>query len=77
MPRGFLHGYLTLEPDTQVLYKLDGYYAPPAEMACWFDDPELGINWGVSVDQCKVHQKDLDAPWFKDFKSPFTYEAAS
>jgi hypothetical protein len=29
------------------------------------------------VDQCKVHQKDLDAPWFKDFKSPFTYEAAS
>ncbi len=77
VPRGFLHGYLTLEPDTQVLYKLDGYYDPKAEMACRFDDPDLGIPWGVSADQCRVHPKDLDAPWFKDFRSPFTFEAAA
>ncbi|HKK29409.1 MAG TPA: dTDP-4-dehydrorhamnose 3,5-epimerase [Alphaproteobacteria bacterium] len=77
VPRGFLHGYLTLEPETQVLYKLDDYYAPSAEMACRFDDPDLGIDWGVSADQCHVHPKDLAAPWFKNFESPFTYEAAS
>ena len=75
VPRGFLHGYLTLTQDTQVLYKLDGYYDPKAEMACRFDDPDLGIDWGVTVDQCQVHQKDLDAPWFKDFQSPFVWES--
>jgi dTDP-4-dehydrorhamnose 3,5-epimerase len=76
VPRGFLHGYLTLVPDTQVLYKLDGYYTPAAEMACRFDDPDLAIDWGVAPDQCLLHPKDLAAPSFRDFRSPFTYEAA-
>jgi dTDP-4-dehydrorhamnose 3,5-epimerase len=74
VPRGFLHGYLTLTDATQVLYKLDDYYAPSAEMACRFDDPDLGIAWGVDPAACHVHQKDLDAPFFKDFQSPFTWE---
>ena len=72
VPKGFLHGYLTLEPETQVLYKLDEFYAPETEMVCRFDDPDLAIAWGVDPAECQVHQKDLDAPWFKDFKTPFT-----
>ena len=71
VPRGFLHGYLTLEPDTQVLYKLDDFYAPATEMAVRFDDPDLAIAWGVDPAECLVAQKDLDAPLFKDFVTPF------
>lgn len=75
VPKGFLHGFITLEPDTEILYKCSDYYAPECDGAIRFDDPYIGINWGISPDQAVLSQKDAAAPFFKGFDSPFTYEA--
>jgi dTDP-4-dehydrorhamnose 3,5-epimerase len=45
VPRGFAHGYMTLEDDTEVAYKVDDFYAPDFEMGIRWDDPALGIRW--------------------------------
>jgi dTDP-4-dehydrorhamnose 3,5-epimerase len=45
VPPGFLHGYVTLEPDTEVFYKVTGDYDPPSERGVVWDDPALGIPW--------------------------------
>ena len=75
VPKGFLHGFITLEPDTEILYKCSDYYAPECDGAIRFDDPDIGIDWGISPDQALLSQKDAAAPFFKGFDSPFTYEA--
>jgi dTDP-4-dehydrorhamnose 3,5-epimerase len=45
VPRGFAHGFITLEPDTEALYFVDAFYAPEAERGLRWDDPALGIVW--------------------------------
>lgn len=75
VPKGFLHGFVTLEPDTEILYKCSDYYAPECDGAIRFDDPDIGIDWGISPDKAVLSQKDAAAPFLKDFDSPFTYEA--
>jgi dTDP-4-dehydrorhamnose 3,5-epimerase len=45
IPAGFAHGYLTLEPDTQILYLVDGQYRPEAATGFRWDDPAIGIEW--------------------------------
>ena len=74
VPKGFLHGFVTLEPDTEILYKCSDYYAPECDGAIRFDDPDIGVDWGISPDQAVLSQKDANAPLFKYFDSPFTYE---
>ena len=76
IPKGFLHGFVTLEPDTEILYKCSDYYAPQCDGAIRFDDPDIGIEWGISADQAVLSEKDAAAPFLKGFDSPFTYEAA-
>ena len=75
VPKGFLHGFITLKPDTEILYKCSDYYAPECDGAIRFDDPDIGIDWGISPDQAVLSQKDAGAPFFKGFDSPYTYEA--
>ena len=75
VPKGFLHGFVTLEPDTEILYKCSDYYTPECDGAIRFDDPDIGVDWGISPDQAVLSQKDAAAPFFKGFDSPFTYEA--
>ena len=75
VPKGFLHGFVTLEPDTEILYKCSDYYAPECDGAIRFDDPDIGIDWGISADQAILSKKDATAPFLKGFNSPFTYEA--
>ena len=75
VPRGFLHGFVTLEPDTEVLYKVDDYYAAECDGAVRFDDPVLAIDWGIDPAEAVLSAKDAAAPFFKDFASPFVYEA--
>lgn len=75
IPKGFLHGFITLEPDTEILYKCSDYYAPECDRAIRFDDPDIGIDWGISPDDAILSDKDAAAPFLKDFDSPFTYEA--
>ena len=76
IPKGFLHGFVTLEPNTEILYKCSDYYAPECDGAIRFDDPDIGVDWGISSDQAVLSEKDAAAPFLKDFDSPFTYEAA-
>lgn len=74
VPRGFLHGFVTLTPDTDVLYKVDSFYAPECDGAVRFDDPDLGIDWGMDPASAVLSEKDAKAPLFRDFATPFTYE---
>lgn len=73
VPRGFLHGFITLEPDSHVLYKVDGYYAPDCDGAVRFDDPDLQIDWGMDPSDAVLSDKDAAAPAFRDFETPFVY----
>jgi dTDP-4-dehydrorhamnose 3,5-epimerase len=74
VPRGFAHGYCTLEADTEVAYKVDNYYAPECERGLAWDDPTLDIPWPVSAADAVLSDKDRKLPRFADFESPFRYD---
>jgi dTDP-4-dehydrorhamnose 3,5-epimerase len=69
VPKGFAHGYCTLAPDTEFLYKVDGYYFPQHDAGIRWNDPGLGIAWPVS--DPVVSDKDRTLPLLKDVVSPF------
>lgn len=77
IPKGFLHGFATRLPDTEILYKCTDYYAPEADGVVRFDDPDIGIDWGVDPVQAVLSGKDTAAPRLRDIETPFTYEAAT
>ena len=58
VPKGFLHGFLTLEPDTIVNYKVDTAYAPDHEFSVAWDDPALGIDWPIEAEKITLSAKD-------------------
>lgn len=64
IPRGFAHGFLTLEDDTLFEYKCDNYYSPADEGSFRWDDPQVGIDWGVSPAEVILSDKDRVAPSF-------------
>ena len=76
IPVGFLHGFVTLAPNTVVLYKVDAHYAPACEGSVRFDDPDLAINWGIDPARAVLSDKDAAAPRFSGLSSPFTFEGA-
>lgn len=65
IPRGFAHGFVTLTDDVEFIYRCDNYYAPKYEASIRFDDPELGIDWGIS--NPILAQKDEAAPFMKEY----------
>ncbi|WP_439141923.1 dTDP-4-dehydrorhamnose 3,5-epimerase [Pseudooctadecabacter sp.] len=69
VPEGFLHGFITLEPMTEVLYKCSAAYAPEADGAVAWDS--LGIEWPLEGRRPVVSDKDANAPRFADVASPF------
>ena len=71
IPEGFAHGFLTLEPDTEVSYKCSAYYSPEADRSIAFDDPDLGIDWGIERSAAVLSAKDADAPRLQDIENPF------
>ncbi len=73
VPEGFLHGFSTRAPDTEIIYKCSDYYAPECDGAVRFDDPDLGIDWGVQGDAI-LSDKDAAAPLMAEFDSPFSWE---
>jgi dTDP-4-dehydrorhamnose 3,5-epimerase len=74
VPAGFLHGFATLEPDCELLYKCSDVYAPDCDGAVRFDDPDLGIHWGIDTARAALSNKDRAAPLFRNFATPFTYD---
>ena len=69
IPAGFAHGFVTLEEDTEVLYKVDAYYDREADAAIAWNDPALGIDWPVS--DPILSDKDRKAPKLADIPPPF------
>jgi dTDP-4-dehydrorhamnose 3,5-epimerase len=74
IPKGFLHGFLTLSADTEVQYKVDAVYDRDSDGCVAWDDPGLGIAWPLGkagVGAPILSEKDADAPGFSQFVSPF------
>ena len=71
VPKGFLHGFMTLEPDTEIAYKVDDFYDSESDGAVKWDDPDLAIDWGVASDAASISPKDAAAQSWADFNSPF------
>ena len=69
IPRGFGHGFVTLTDDVEFLYKADNYYAPEADGGIRWNDPEIGVDWGVEPPI--LSQKDENAPLLKDAVTGF------
>ena len=62
VPAGFAHGFVTLEPDTMVIYKVTNTYSPEYDRSIRFDDPHIGIDWPVDIAGVLLSQKDHSAP---------------
>ena len=62
IPKGFAHGYLVLEDNTVFQYKCDEYYHPESEGGIAWDDPQIGIEWGVEADDVILSDKDKNRP---------------
>jgi len=73
IPKGFAHGFLTLTDDAEVQYKVDEYYSPECDRTLKFNDPALGINWGI--ENPIMSEKDLVAPLLKDSDVNFQIKA--
>jgi dTDP-4-dehydrorhamnose 3,5-epimerase len=69
IPQGFAHGFCTLAPDTEVLYKVDRFYEPKADSGIRWNDPWLSIPWPVTSPVLSA--KDQQLPFLRDFVSPF------
>ncbi len=64
VPKGFAHGFVTLEPDTEVVYKVTDLYAPECDRNIRFDDRVIGIQWPVDLNTVHLSTKDAAAPGF-------------
>ncbi|MGC2126722.1 MAG: dTDP-4-dehydrorhamnose 3,5-epimerase [Methylovirgula sp.] len=62
VPVGFAHGYLTLEPDTEVIYKVTNYHAPAHERGLAWNDPALAIDWRIDADRVILSDRDRKHP---------------
>lgn len=69
IPRGFGHGFLTLTDDVEFLYKADNPYAPEADGGIRWNDPDIGVDWGIEAPI--LSEKDKESPYLKDAVTGF------
>jgi dTDP-4-dehydrorhamnose 3,5-epimerase len=77
VPVGFAHGFVTLVPDTEVIYKVSGPYAPDCEGGLAWNDPQLAIDWRFTADDVTLSARDREWTTLAEFDSPFVYEEES
>jgi dTDP-4-dehydrorhamnose 3,5-epimerase len=73
IPQGFAHGYLTLEPNTEFIYKVDNYYSAEHDRGLAWDDPALGIPWPRLSAELLLSDKDRRHPRLADLPPAFSY----
>jgi dTDP-4-dehydrorhamnose 3,5-epimerase len=66
VPKGFAHGICTLEPDTELIYKVTNYYAPDCDFGVRWNDPKLNIPWPFGEDKVTMSDRDKALPLFND-----------
>ena len=72
IPAGFAHGFLTLKPGSEIVYKCTNYYAPHAEGSLKWNDPTIGVEWPLEGRPI-INSRDAAAPLFNEFETPFTF----
>lgn len=73
VPKGFAHGYCTLEPDTEVLYKVTDYYSPSSDRGLAWNDPALDIAWPVTAAAAILSDKDRRHPVLAELPGYFRF----
>lgn len=71
VPKGFAHGFITLEPDSEVLYKVSGPYSKENERGLRWDDPALAIDWQVALGDVQMNQRDREFPTLAELPDYF------
>ena len=71
VPIGFAHGLMTLEPDTEVIYKVSNYYSPDQDKGLLWNDPALGIVWPLAENEALLSEKDSIQPRLAQLVTPF------
>ncbi|MGR3659803.1 MAG: dTDP-4-dehydrorhamnose 3,5-epimerase [Paracoccaceae bacterium] len=74
VPTGFLHGFVTRQENTEIIYKCSDYYAPECDGAVRYDDADIGIDWGIGAGDAVLSNKDENAPALAEFDSPFVFK---
>jgi dTDP-4-dehydrorhamnose 3,5-epimerase len=74
VPPGFLHGFCTLEEDTEVFYKVTSYYSPSHDAGVLWSDPDININWPVNPDSVVLSDKDRQHPLLGDLPDFFDFK---
>jgi dTDP-4-dehydrorhamnose 3,5-epimerase len=73
VPKGFAHGFITLEPDTEVIYKVTNVYSAAHDRGVRWNDPDIGISWPLQGSEPVLSAKDKIAPFLKDVVAEFHF----
>jgi dTDP-4-dehydrorhamnose 3,5-epimerase len=73
VPEGFAHGFCTLEPNTELVYKVSRYYSAEHDRGVMWNDPTIGIDWPISEAEAVLSDKDTRQPTLADLPAHFTY----
>jgi len=74
VPKGFAHGFVTLEDDTEVIYKVSGKYAPECDRGLIWNDRDLAINWPVDEGEIELSHKDEQMPGIAQAADLFVFD---
>jgi dTDP-4-dehydrorhamnose 3,5-epimerase len=74
LPVGFLHGFVSLEDNVEVMYKVSDFYSPEHERGVRWNDPDIALPWPFGDSEMVISEKDRHLPLLRDFSSPFDYD---